>query len=69
MENNNYSILKKILGVILIILGILGLFLPFLQGFVFIATGLVLLGNKKLLNWLKIIWSKIQLWLQEKFKH
>ena len=40
------KILKKIAGVILIILGIIGLFLPILQGILLIFAGLLLLGVK-----------------------
>ncbi len=66
---NNYILLKKILGMILIIIGIVGLFLPFLQGFLFIATGVVLIGNKKLLKQLKKLHIKIKIFLKEKFSH
>lgn len=38
---------RKTLGVLLIIGGIAGLFLPFLQGIAMILAGLALLGNKK----------------------
>lgn len=37
-------VLRSILGVILIILGIFGLVLPVLQGFLFLGLGLVLLA-------------------------
>jgi len=49
------KILKTILGVILIALGIIGLFLPVLQGILLIIGGLLLLGVKKeqIKNWLK----------------
>ena len=40
------KILKKILGVILIIIGIIGLFLPILPGVLVIIAGLFLLGIK-----------------------
>lgn len=55
-----WGALRIIAGVALIILGILGLFLPFLQGIIFILLGLVLLGSnhatqqaKKLWQWIK----------------
>jgi len=41
-------ILKKIMGVLLIIFGIFGLFLPFIPGIAMIIAGIILLGNKKL---------------------
>ncbi|MCK4265234.1 hypothetical protein KAW80_02655 [Candidatus Babeliales bacterium] len=50
--NNGF---KKIIGILLIIIGIPGLFLPFLQGIVFIIIGTTLLGNKKLISYLKKI--------------
>ena len=37
---------KKILGIILIFIGIAGLFLPLIQGFLLIFLGLYLLENK-----------------------
>lgn len=46
MENAFWTIGKKVLGVILIIGGILGCFLPFLQGIAMIIAGAVLLENK-----------------------
>lgn len=50
-NNNNYwKITKKVAGVILIILGIIGCFLPVLQGFLLIAIGVTLLGNKLLIE-------------------
>lgn len=39
--------LKKIAGVTLIIIGIIGLFLPLLQGLLLIFAGLLLLGIRK----------------------
>lgn len=65
--NKNYVILKKILGIILIILGIVGLFLPFLQGLIFITAGIGLLGNKKLLYKLKRLLAKIRIFFKKKF--
>jgi hypothetical protein len=46
MENSFWRIGKKILGVILIIGGIIGCFLPFFQGIAMIIAGAVLLENK-----------------------
>jgi len=62
--NNNkfYNLMKKIIGILLIILGTTGLFLPFLQGIAMIIAGAVLLGNKWLLKKLKqlksYLWQK-----------
>ena len=40
------KILKIVLGIILIIVGVIGLFLPILQGVLMIIAGLFLLGIK-----------------------
>jgi len=45
-ENQTWSLTKKILGIILIIIGIFGLFLPFLQGILLILLGLTLYHNR-----------------------
>lgn len=42
----SHFILQKIIGIILIMLGIIGLFLPFLQGILFVIVGLTLLNGK-----------------------
>ena len=49
------KILKKIGGVILIAIGIVGLFLPILQGILLITAGLFLMGIKieKVKSWFK----------------
>jgi uncharacterized membrane protein YbaN (DUF454 family) len=41
------KILKKMVGVTLVGLGIIGLFLPILQGILMITAGLLLMGIKK----------------------
>ena len=66
MENNHISI-KKLVGILFIFLGILGLFLPFLQGLLFITTGLILIGNKKRLDQIKKIYFKVKEYLKNKF--
>ena len=45
--------LRKLAGILLIIFGVLGLFLPFLQGVAMIIAGAYLLGNKQLVTWIK----------------
>lgn len=50
MRNYVWEVTKKILGVLLIIGGILGLFLPFFQGIVMIIAGALLLENKYVLR-------------------
>ncbi len=49
------KILKTIFGLILIVIGIIGLFLPILQGVLLILAGLFVLGIKKegIKKWLK----------------
>ena len=49
MEYFNNSF-KKILGVVLIVGGMVGLFLPIVQGILMISTGALLLGNQKLIK-------------------
>ena len=51
------KILKKAAGILLIILGIIGLFLPILQGILLILAGLFLLGIKT---------DDIKKWLRKK---
>jgi uncharacterized membrane protein YbaN (DUF454 family) len=40
------NILLQITGYVFLVLGVLGLFLPFLQGFLFIAIGLLILAKQ-----------------------
>ena len=49
------KILKKAAGIILVGIGIIGLFVPILQGILLILAGLFLLGIKtdKIVAWLK----------------
>ena len=54
-----WSILKKAIGIILIIVGLFGIFLPFVQGILLIVLGVYLVGNHKLINWMK---RKVHLW-------
>jgi len=56
MENFNnslYQLLQRILGIILITIGIAGLFLPILPGVIFIFAGLALLGGKSVVKQFK----------------
>ncbi len=53
--------MKRIIGVILIVTGIVGIFLPFIQGLLLVAVGIYLVGNHKLINWLKqniVLWKR-----------
>ena len=66
------KILKKILGIVLIIIGVIGLFLPIIQGVLLIIAGLLLLGVKKqqISTWFKKLrfWKKSELPTTKKFK-
>ena len=55
-----FKLIKKIIGIILIIAGIIGLFLPFFQGVLMILLGLVLLGNPKLEKFATELINKIK---------
>jgi uncharacterized protein YqgC (DUF456 family) len=46
LKNFVWDFVKKLLGIVLIIGGILGLFLPFFQGIAMIVAGAILLNNK-----------------------
>jgi uncharacterized membrane protein YbaN (DUF454 family) len=54
----------KILGVLLIIGGIIGLFLPFLQGVLMITVGFALMGNKTAVKKL----AQFKKWLKSRKK-
>jgi len=55
MRNKIFEASKKILGIVLIAIGIIGLFLPVIQGILLIIAGLLLLGVKKeqMMKWVK----------------
>lgn len=55
---------RKVAGVVLIILGIIGLFLPFLQGVAMILAGLALLENKQA----ALLFEKIKAGLHKRFR-
>ena len=63
-ENAIVVIGRKVLGVALIALGVLGLVLPGLQGIAMIAAGIVLLGNQKLIDKSKEWWE----WVKAQFR-
>ena len=46
-------LIKKTSGITLVVLGIFGLFLPFLQGILMIVAGLTILGDKQIVNLIK----------------
>lgn len=55
-----FKVIKKIIGIILIIAGIIGIFLPFFQGVLMVILGLILLGNHKLKNFVIKLIKKIK---------
>ena len=59
----NFKIFKKIAGITLIIIGIIGLFVPIIQGVLLIFAGLLLLGVKKeqIKKWTKKLVKKLKL--------
>jgi hypothetical protein len=54
---------RKVLGVLIIILGIIGLFVPFIQGILLILLGLGLLGINKVQEKFDVL----KQWFKEKF--
>jgi uncharacterized membrane protein YbaN (DUF454 family) len=59
-----------ILGVVFVLLGIAGLFLPFLQGFLFLVVGLLLLStvSPRLRAWVESHtrrWPKFHSWVEK----
>lgn len=53
---------RKVLGFLLVLGGIAGLFLPFLQGIAMILAGLALMGNKRAEQWLLTVQTKARAW-------
>ena len=66
MRNHLITIGRKVLGVILIIGGFIGLFLPFFQGIAMIIAGAILLENEFVMKQAKkfIVW--VQNWRKGK---
>ena len=60
------KILKKIIGIILIAIGIVGLFLPIIQGVLLIIAGLFLMGIKveDVKKWFK----KLKFWMERSIR-
>ena len=63
-QTNIWKILKYIAGWTLIVLGVIGLFLPFLQGILMIIAGGILLENKQIIEFVKSMQKK---WEERKF--
>lgn len=53
---------KKVAGILLLVGGVFGLVLPFLQGVLMIIAGLTLLGNKHAKKYAE----KLKAWVQQK---
>lgn len=60
MKKYIFHILRRIVGYLFLIVGVLSGFLPILQGWIFIALGLILLKNEP---WVR----KIILWLYKRY--
>lgn len=63
MRKETKRIIRIISGYILIIFGIIGLFLPFLQGIALIFAGIMLISpshGKKIIAWVKMKWQKLK---------
>jgi uncharacterized protein YqgC (DUF456 family) len=56
--------LKKILGAILIVFGLVSLFIPIFPGVLIILFGVVLLGNHRLIAAMRLVRSKISAWFR-----
>lgn len=55
-----WRVIRLSLGGTLLLLGIVGLFLPFLQGILFIASGLALLSTES--RWARAILNRMKAW-------
>jgi len=54
---------RRVLGIVLIVVGILGLFLPFLQGIAMILAGITLIGGRPALRKCKrLAMQLLRLW-------
>jgi uncharacterized protein len=58
MHPHTKRLIKLILGIFLIFIGIIGLFLPLLQGILFIIAGVLLVQNKS--------WSDVKEYIRQK---
>jgi len=55
-----WRILRLVTGWTLLLLGVIGLFLPVLQGFLFIASGLVVLSTES--QWARRVLDRLKSW-------
>lgn len=55
-----WILVKKVVGIILIVIGIFGLFLPLLQGFLLIILGMALFENKSIKEYVKNFMKRIK---------
>jgi len=60
ISKKRWEIFKKILGIFFIIIGVIGLFLPFLQGILFILIGIALFKNKSIKKCVVDFFKKIK---------
>lgn len=58
-----YRIVVFTVGALLIVLGIIGIFLPFLQGFLLIALGLSVMSlvSKRVAGWIRSLRARVRL--------
>jgi uncharacterized protein len=62
-----WRILRLTAGWSLIAVGIVGLFLPILQGLLFIASGLAILSSES--RWAKVLLDRLSAWRKSRRKH
>lgn len=64
MKEHLKKVLRIVVGGLFIIVGIIGLFLPFIQGILLILIGLAIIEGKPIVKTLKEVWESIK----KKFK-
>ena len=57
--NRAWDITKKVIGIALILIGVIGMILPIIPGIIFILLGLFLLGNNKIKAWSVRIYKRL----------
>ena len=57
--NRAWDITKKVIGIALILIGVMGMILPIIPGIIFILLGLFLLGNNKIKAWSVRIYKRL----------
>jgi len=62
MENYAWDMIKKVVGVVLIVGGVIGLFIPLVQGIAMIVVGAVLLKNEFILRKIRQLVRYVKRW-------